>query len=193
MTSGVYKRTPRPLTHKQRKLVDEYFVDFNKSAAARRAGYSVSSVEEPKHRGKGFEHPAVKKEIERRQAKVQAKYDLNEDWVIQRLMRIADAGAILAKFKKVEPDGTLSWNFKGATQEELAVINDLSVETYVEGRGDGAREVKKFKIGVSDVKGALDSLCRRLGLFQDKMQLSGDAALVERLQNARTRSAPPKK
>ncbi len=167
----------------QQLLAVQYLLDgSNKSDALRMAGYSESTA--LKRQELIFGHPAVKAEIERRQARMRKKYELTEDWVVERLMLIADSGAVLAKFKKVLPNGMLSWNFTDATQEELAAINELSVETSRDREGI---ETTKFKVGVSDPKGALDSLARKLGLFKDKMELSGELSLVERITRGRER------
>ncbi len=165
----------------QQLLAVQYLLDgSNRSDALRMAGYTENTA--LKHQYK-FDRSPMKEEIERRQARMRKKYELTEDWVVERLMMIADSGAVLAKFKKV--DGKmLSWDFTDATQEELAAINELSVETS---RDRNGIEITKFKVGVSDPKGALDSLARKLGLFKDKMELTGELSLVERITRGRER------
>lgn len=165
-------------------LVDTYLNNgFNKKEALIAAGYSPRSAQFHVHNV--FEKPEVKAELIRRQTNAKKKYELDEDWVITRLMRIANAPEILAKYKVVGADGQLTWDFTGATQEDLAAIEGFSSEHYTDGRGENAREVKRFKIDKSDVKGALDSLCRRLGLFNDKITVGAETDLIERIQRGR--------
>lgn len=167
-------------------LVDAYLNNgFNKKEALIAAGYSKASAQAHVHNV--FSNHAVEAEILRRQSKARAKYELTEEWVIQRLMRIANAPEILAKFKVVGEDGQLTWDFTGATEEELSTIEGFSSDHYTEGRGKDSRLVKKFKIDKSDVKGALDSLCRRLGLFDDKMTVGLEGSIIERIQAGRNR------
>ncbi|KKK84393.1 hypothetical protein LCGC14_2783810, partial [marine sediment metagenome] len=126
--------------------------------------------------------------LARRQRSARRRYELDEDWVIQRLMRMADAGDILAKFKRVLPSGKLDWDFTGATQDELAVVNELTVTTRTDVAG---AKVVKMKIGSSDPHNALVSLMRRLGLFKDRLRLDGELSLVERISRGRDRARVP--
>ena len=126
-----------------------------------------------------FGRDDVKHEIARRREEVAEKYDISQEWLVERLAKIADSNLTLAKYKKIMPDGQLDWDFKGATQEELALIDELTV---LERNG-----AFSMKIGVPSRQAALDSLCRVLGFNKDKLKLSGEVSLVERLQRGRDR------
>ena len=179
------KRSYKGIAPERVQLLVETYLNnnYNKKEALIAAGYSPHSAGFHVHNV--FEKPEVKAEVERRQTNAKKKYELNEEWVITRLMRIANAPEILAKFKVVGYDGQLTWDFTGATQEELSTIEGFSSDHYTEGKGEDARQVKKFKIDKSDVKGALDSLCRRLGLFNDKLTVGAEERLIERIQRGR--------
>jgi len=159
----------------------------NKSDAMRKAGYTEQTA--TKTQAAYFARTEMVAEIERRRAALTQKHELTLGWVIERLMAIADSGATLAKFKKVTDDGYLKWDFAGATKEELALITDMSVDTYSEGKGKQTRAVKRFKVGTAatDRKGALDSLARILGAFNDNMTIKGELSMVERLHAGRAR------
>lgn len=176
------------LSDRHRKLVDYYFeTNFNKNLATKLAGYPHPQS----YSDRLFKHPAVKAEIERRRKEDVAKFELTREWIIERLMMLADSGVTLAKFKRVnEEDGSLYWDFTGATEEELKVINGLTTETYVEGKGKDKRLVKKFKPMLSDPKSALDSLARIQGLFNDKVTVEGELSLIDRIERGRKRASP---
>lgn len=168
------------------RLVDYYFENgFDKVDAAKKFGLAQPQA----NAARLFKRKDVQAEIARRRKRIETKLELDRDWIVQRLMRIADAGFILAKYKKVTEDGKLDWDFTGASQEELALVNGLSVEVYHEGRGPGKKAIKKFKIDASDPKGALDSLARILGLFEDKVEVKGEISLIERIRAGRDRLA----
>ncbi len=167
------------LNQRRLLMIDFYLAGATKADAMRLAGYSECTATQ--HQMLVFNHPVVTAEIQRRQELNRKKYELDEDWVIQRLMRIADSGIILAKFKKVQPDGSLDWNFTGATEDDLAAINELTVSYDKEGN-------KQMKIGSDSPKGALDSLCRKLGLFQDIQINIGEVTLSDRIDRGRERS-----
>src|SRR5262249_55845302 len=137
---------------------------------------------------KTFRHPLVVAEIARRRAKLAEQSELTAEWIINRLMLIADANLILAKFKKVDADGTLSWDFSSATPEELAVISGLQTDIYVEMGAGGKKKVKKFKVESIDPLAALNMLARIQGLFNDKVEVQGEISIVERMQKARERA-----
>lgn len=180
-------KKPRKLELSRIRAIDFYFENgFNKKAALLSAGFSESTAT-----GRPqlvFDDPLVVAEIERRKAKLAERHEVTQDWVIERYKMIANAGMTLAKFKKIGKDGELFWDFSGATEEELAVINELATEIYMEGKGPRAQKIKKFKISISDPKAALDSLARHLGMFNDKLDVTVGASLVERLQAGRNRT-----
>lgn len=180
-------RRPAALLPMQILAIDAYFEnDFVKKDAMLTAGYSLKTA--TGNPQSVFDKPLVVAEIARRHAKLAKKHEVTQDWVIERYKAIADAGMLLAKFKKVGADGELYWDFTGATPEDLAVVNELATEIYTEGKGPRAEKIKKFKIGISDPKAALDSLARHLGMFNDKLDVTVGASLVERLQAGRNRT-----
>ena len=179
------KRKPR-LTDKMFRVVTEYFNNgFNKRKALIAAGYAETTAR--LNPGCVFNRPQVQAEIKRRQEKHAAASDLDREWIINRLMALAMAGETLAKYKKVQLDGSLAWDFTGATEEELKLINGLSVDFYTEGRGSLAKEIKKFKIDIIDPLSVLNSLARIEGLFNDRLKLEGDEGVIEALQAGRNR------
>lgn len=168
-----------------KRLVHFYFMsDFNKKEAMKKAGYKSKSKGRVQEL---FSHPFVIAEIERQRQRVEKKYELTRDWIVKRLMVLADSNIVLGKFKKVNEDGSLYWDFSGATEAELGVINGISTDIYTEGRGLSKRKVKKFGLVITDPKAALDSLARIQGLFNDKMTVQGELSIMERLSKGRER------
>lgn len=174
-----------PIGHKKLSLchriaVNAYMSGMTKGEALLEAGYSkksgVSVV---------FDRPDVCHEIERLTERVMAKYEVDREWVTEQLVDIATAGVTLAKFKKITEDGKLNWDFSGATEAELALIDSLTVENYPVNQGGG---FKSMKITIPSRQSALDSLCRIHGLNKDKLDVTGELSLVERLQRGRERA-----
>lgn len=183
--NGVKQRAPR-MSDQRLAAVNEYFKNgFNKRQALLKAGYAKTTAHNNSQ--SVFSRPDVRAEIEKRLEKDRKKYEVDRDFVIQRLARIADGGSILARYKRVNEDGSIYWDFEGATPDDMAVITELTTDEYAEGRGKDAVKIKKFKVAMADPKGALDSLARTLGLFQDKVEVKGDSSLVERLNAGRRR------
>lgn len=172
---------------RHRKVADEYLTNgLNKMQAMRTCGYSDQTSRHAQHTV--FGNKFVIDYLAEKQASIQKKYELTEDWIIQRMMKLADSNNILAPFKRKDEDGGLYWDFSEATQEDLSVITGMMTETYYEGKGEDRKAIRKFKIEVPDPKGALDSLMRRMGLFNDKLDVKGEVNFVERLQRGRERA-----
>ncbi len=181
-------RKKKPLSEKYIRTIEFYFENgFNKKEAMLSAGWSRVTAEtnSTKH---FFTREDVKEEIARRQAALAKRHELTTDWIITRLKRISNASEALTKFKKVDEDGNLYWDFTDATFEDLKVISEFMTESYKDGRGKDAKIVRKFKLKARDEKGALDSLARIKGMFDDKMTVAGELSLVERLQRGRKRA-----
>jgi phage terminase small subunit len=182
-----------PLTEKVKKMISDkmmaaieaYFDNgFNKKDALLTAGYAKTTA--TNFPSKVFGREDVKAEIEARKMRRAQRHDVNQDWVISRFMKLAMSGETLAKFKKVQEDGSLGWDFTGATEEELAVVTELGVDYYTEGRGNNAREVKKFRVKHPDMQAALVALARHLGLFNDSLEVTSDVS--EKIAAGRARA-----
>jgi phage terminase small subunit len=190
MPRGVYERPPwrgkyrdRVLTLQQEKMINVYFTNgFKMEDAYKRAGYAAASA--TNNATRVFKMPAVVREIERRQAVAQEKYDLDMKWVISRLMMLAGAnfGDILVKLQDNDYDLSI------LTEAERFSISEISDE--VEMTRSGA-EIAKTKVKLESRIAALDKLARHLGLYNDKLEMTGEMSLVERLQAGRKRAGVP--
>jgi len=166
-----------------RRVVDNYLTMEKpeyKSALVR-AGYAPRSASKVGYRF--FQRPDVQAYMQKRQAELSAQSGVAAEDLIRQLRMIAFGD--LSKFIVVQKDGTLSYDFSNATQDELRLINDLSVDLYSEGRGAKRAPVKKFKLSTRDQLRAIELLGRIIGAFQDKVNIAGEVSLVERLQQGR--------
>lgn len=184
------KGTEAKLTPRERKTVDHYFTNgFRKAEAMRSAGYGGKGGLSPYE---FFQRGLVVAEIERRHKAARVKYESDEELCMAVLRRKILGDETLARFKHVGDDGQLYWDFSGATQEDLACVSELQTETYMDGRGDDAREVKRTKIKASDPAAYLSLMMRKLGLLQDSIKLAADQSLIEILQQRGRQVAPEK-
>ena len=71
------------LTGKQQRFIEEYLVDCNASAAARRAGYSEKTAFRTGQ--ENMQKPAIKEAIAEAQAKQSERTAVTADWVIEQL------------------------------------------------------------------------------------------------------------
>jgi phage terminase small subunit len=79
------------LNDKQRKFADEYIKCLNASEAYRKAGYKNDNVNTVKNNSsKLLANTYIQEYIAERQAKLQKKTEITQEWVINRLKEISD-------------------------------------------------------------------------------------------------------
>lgn len=146
------------MTKKQKRFIEEYLIDLNATQAAIRAGYSPDTA-----KAIGCENltkPDIRAHIDRAMAERSKRTGVNADRVVQELAKIAFVNAtevIDPKTAAVRED---------ALPEDTAAIQSVKVKTFGE---DGLeREIK-----MADKLKALEMLGRHLGMFKDKLELSG--------------------
>lgn len=149
------------LTKKQKLFCDEYLIDLNATQAAIRAGYSPDTAKEI-----GCENltkPNIRAHIDRAMAERSKRTGINADRVIMELAKIALVNA--ADVINAE-DATLR---EDAAPEDTAAIQSVKVKTFPTKDGEGVeREIK-----MADKLKALELLGKHLGMFKDKLELSG--------------------
>lgn len=149
------------MTKKQKRFVEEYLIDLNATQAAIRAGYSPATAKEI-----GCENltkPNISEAISKAMAERSRRTGINQDRVLQELARIGFAkitDVVDPDTAKIRPD---------ASEDDLACIQSIKIKPNEFGT---EREVKLY-----DKKSALVDLGKHLGLFKDKMELTGDMGL----------------
>jgi len=150
------------LKDKQEKFCNEYLIDLNATQAAIRAGYSENSAAVI-----GFENlrkPNIKARLQELRQAIAAKVEITPEMVVAEYAKIGFAN--LDRFVGLE-DGLPRFDFSDLTPDEMAAVSEITVDTRREAGEDGDT-IDKVKFKLYDKKGALDSLSRHLGLFNDK-------------------------
>lgn len=165
------------LTDKQARFVDEYLVDLNATQAAVRAGYSAKTASVIG--AENLAKPNIQKAIQARQEELKIKTEITQEWVVERYRRIVEGCDKRLFFRD---DGSLKPPSQWSAEMGMAV-QGFEVEEF----GDEGLAVSVSKLRFQDVRAALDSLARHLGMFNDKVKLDVDVSLAERLVRARGR------
>lgn len=146
------------MTQKQKRFIEEYLIDLNATQAAIRAGYSPDTAKSIG--SENLTKPDIQARIARAMAERSRRTGVNADRVVMELAKIAFVNAndvIDPDTATVRPD---------ALPEDTAAIQSVKVKTFGE---DGLeREIK-----MADKLKALELLGRHLGMFKDKVELSG--------------------
>ena len=146
------------MTKKQKRFIEEYLIDLNATQAAIRAGYSPDTAKSIG--SENLTKPDIKTRIAKAMAERSRRTGVNADRVVMELAKIAFVNAndvIDAETATLKPN---------AAPEDTAAIQSVKVKTFGE---DGLeREIK-----MADKLKALELLGKHLGMFKDKVELSG--------------------
>ena len=146
------------MTKKQKRFIEEYLIDLNATQAAIRAGYSPDTAKSIG--SENLTKPDITAQIARAMAERSRRTGVNADRVIMELAKIAFVNAndvINPKTATIK---------EGALPEDTAAIQSVKVKTFGE---DGLeREIK-----MADKLKALELLGKHLGMFRDKLEVSG--------------------
>ncbi len=103
--------------------------------------------------------------IKRRQADLAAKFGVTQERVVAELAMLGFSN--MADYLKCVEGGDPYFDYAGLTRDQAAALSEVTVETYVEGKGKDAESVKRVKFKLADKISALDKLGRHLGMFKE--------------------------
>lgn len=154
------------LTRRQQRFVEEYLLDLNAKQAAIRAGYSPKTSEwiGPQLLQKSH---VVKSVNEAMVARAQ-RTGVTQDRVLRELERIAFADP--RSVMSWGPDGVRLRRSEDLSDAEAALVSEVS-ESVTEAGGS-------LKLKTNDKLKALELVGRHLGMFTDKLALSGTVGIA---------------
>lgn len=153
------------MTRKQKRFCDEYLIDLNATQAAIRAGYSPQTASEQGSRL--LANVNIRARIDKEMAERSKRTGINADRVLRELARVA-----LVNAPDVIEIGTATVK-SDASREDTAAIASVKVKTIPTADGVGIER----EIRLADKIKALELLGKHLGMFTDKLNLSGEVAV----------------
>ncbi|MCH7295459.1 terminase small subunit [Acinetobacter higginsii] len=155
------------LTAKQQLFIDEYLIDLNATQAAIRAGYSPRTAY-----SKGQKLTKILSvQISEAQTNRSKRTQITQDMVLSELAKIGFSNML--DYVSVTNGGDLAPDFSAITRDQAAAIGEVTIDQYMEGKGEDAVMVKRTKFKLSDKRAALVDMGRHLGMFKDKVELTG--------------------
>lgn len=165
------------LTDKQRRFIEEYLVDLNATQAAIRAGYSEDTARSIA--SELLTKPDIQSAINKAMARLSKRTEITQDKVLQQLAKIAfaDIKDILEfgpveKIEDVDEEGNSIVKIKSAVMIKPSSEVDGTVIAEVSETRDG------IKVKRNDQVKALELIGRHLGMFNDKLEISGVKTVV---------------
>ena len=143
------------MTDKQKRFINEYIVDLNATAAAKRAGYSEKTAYSIGQRL--LKNVEVQEEIQQIQDKMQNRLEITQERVLEELAAIAFAKG--TDFAQIDECGAV----------DLVPTSDLSEE-----KKKAIASIKQGRYGRAEIKlhdklRALEMLGRYLGVFDNRL------------------------
>jgi phage terminase small subunit len=174
------------LANRYERFAREYVIDLNAPRAAIAAGYS-----EKRAHVTGYQLVAnrrVAKIIERLQTQRASKLEIKADRVAEELARLGFSN--MMDYMRIDEEGKpTGLDLRNLTRDQAACIQEITEDT-TGGSGDGERRlILRTKFKLADKAKNLELLGRHLGMFQDKLQITGIEGLAERLAEARRKRA----
>ncbi len=156
---------------KQKIFADEYLIDLNATRAYKVAYPKVKSDAVAAVNGNRLLRNAkVEIYIKERMKEREQRTEITQDRVLKEYAKIAFFNP-----KKLFNENGQPKDITELDDDTAAVIAGLKVNDVYEGFGEDRTFIgylKEYKL--TDKKGALDSLARHLGMFKDKVELSGE-------------------
>ena len=159
------------LTPKQEAFCHAYIETGNASEAYRRS-YNASKMKDAtvnRNAHALLKNNKVAARLEDLRSGIQQRHDVTIDKIIRELALIGFSNML--DYVQPQDDGTAYVDLSKLTREQAVAINEVTVESYMEGHGDDARPVKRVKFKLSDKRAALVDLGKHLGMFPS--QISG--------------------
>lgn len=170
-----------PLTAKQQRFVEEYLIDLNATQAAIRAGYSERSAGIGGHYL--LKNPKIATAIAAAQSERAKRLDISQDAVLQELAKIG-----FSDIRKA-----VSWrpNVAGLAEDpdtgemRMAITNEVALvssEDIDDATAAAIAEISQtatggLRIKFHDKRAALVDIGKHLGMFKDRLDVTGAIAL----------------
>jgi phage terminase small subunit len=174
------------LTKKQERFVAEFCLSMDGKDAAIKARYSKKSA--ASQASQMLNNPKISAAIAKRTGKICEKLAISTESVLQGIAQLAHYDVRRFFDEKGNPK-----QIHELSDAEANAVSGFEFIELFEGDGDERHcfgHLKKFKI--ADRGQNLERLGRHLKLFTDKVELSGNIGLAERISEARKRECPQK-
>lgn len=154
------------LTDKQQRFVEEYLVDLNATKAAIRAGYSKKTAEQYGHQL--LKKTSVAEAVAAGRAKLSARVQITQERVIDELAKIG-----FSDIRKMFTPGGNLLPIHDLDDDAAACLSSIEVVTRKAPGGEDVEVEHVAKIKVWDKRAALVDIGKHLGMFKEKVELTG--------------------
>lgn len=139
--------------------------------AYKAAGYKASDAAADTNASRLLKNAQVSARIAELKADAAKATVISAARVLEELGKIGFANML--DYMRVDAGGDPVLEFGNLTRDQAAALAEVSVETFMDGAGDDAREVRKVKFKLCDKRAALVDIGKHLGMFKERVEHSG--------------------
>lgn len=157
------------LTIMEAAFVREYMRDGNGTRSVIAAGYKYSVGAAHVHAYRLLRKRSVWTAVKKRELHLREKAEISLQDLVMMLAPMATAN--LADITKIGENGEPFFDLSELTREQFAGIQELTVEDFLEGRGENAREVRRIRVRLADRIAATRTLAEILGILRKRIEV----------------------
>ena len=165
------------LTPRRSEFVRQYIKSLNAAAAARAAGYAQSSSKTEGSRL--LANVDVQQAISEARAQLAEREQVTPERIVSELASIAFSD--LGDYFRLEGKNA-SIDFSNVPLGATKALESITVDEYVEGRGENAETVRRIRVRLHDKRAALVDLAKTLGMFSDGVNVQVNVNESDQLQ-----------
>lgn len=171
------------LTAKMIRFAEEYIVDLNATQAAIRAGYSEKTAKSIGQ--ENLTKPDLQEYIQKLMDERSKRTEITADMVLKEYAKIGFSNITDYLKVSVKPRPVTIETADGTTtiMEDVQGVDLFDTDTVDPEKMRAVAEIKQTRDGIAlklhDKKGALDSIARHLGMFNDKMTVDANIRKLE--------------
>lgn len=148
----------------------EYATDQNGARAVRIAMPHLKASVCPGYAVKLLADPKIVERIETLRDTRARDADVNAARVLSELVKMGFSNML--DYVRVNDDGSPEVDFSKLTRDQAAAISSVTVDSFTDGRGEKAREVKRVKFTLYSKPDALKLLGQHLKLFTENINVT---------------------
>ncbi len=169
---------PEHRNHKRESFCQEFLVDLNGAAAARRAGYAPKNSDV--QAAQLLRDPEVQVRLKELMDDRSQKTGVTAARVVEELAKIGFAS--MRHFMSIDEDGQPRIDLGHTPEDHLDALAEVQTETVLEGGSDDPQHVRKTRIKLHDKLSALKLLAEHTGALKTPERQAADA--LQELVNA---------
>jgi len=151
------------LNVREAAFVREFLICRNQTQAFIKAGYSAKTARV--NAARMMTKHNIRAAIAEGETAAAERAKITLDDTVAQYTALAMTG--MSRFVRIDAQGQPAIDLSRCTPADLDLLAEITVETFMDGKGRDAREVKRIKIKPYDRHQALDKLARFLGMFKE--------------------------